>query len=52
MEPDVTPQDLAMLLLSQQDLVALGAMLGLRARMSGRERSDLLESPDEVEFGA
>jgi len=48
----VTPQDLAMLLLSQQDLIALGAMLGLRARMAGRECSDLLESPDEVEFGA
>jgi hypothetical protein len=46
MEPQITERDLAMLLLSEEALVALGAVLGLKARFP--EEGDALgETPIE-----
>jgi hypothetical protein len=43
MEPRLTERDLALLLLSEEAMVALGAVLGLRARA----RLDVSSDPDK-----
>jgi hypothetical protein len=47
MEPRVTDQDLALLLMSEESLLALGALLGWQARAALGARSS--ESPGGVD---
>lgn len=48
MEHEVTERDVALMLLSQDSLVALGAVLGWQARAALRERGDTTVAPPEM----
>jgi len=48
MEPRVTERDLALLMLSEESLLPLGAVLGLQARSVLGERDSVEPPPVEV----